>query len=225
MKPLPTILVTIVIVAAGILIYDTVRTDEPQVGANDTATRPGANGDPKLGDTPAERMEARLALAEAQFASQGREIASLRQAEPPAERSTDATRPHGLDGKSTQPPTSYDEETLTALKVHLEELKRRQRTEAQRKLLAAALDRLALSLDASQRSQLVREALRYQADAGERRREFQAGGAATPDELRRAFQEMRRSFLDRIRPLVAPADLDRVVNALIGGADVSAPGR
>jgi len=235
MKPLPTILVTIVIVAAGILIYDTVRTDEPHVVGNDTATRPGANGDPKLGDTPTERLEARLALAEAQLASQGREIASLRQEEPPASRSTDPTGSRGLDGESAPPPTSYDEETLAALKVHLEELNRRRRMEAQRNHLAAALDRLDLSLSTSQRNQLLQEALRYQADAGERRREFQAGGAVTPDELRSAFQAVRRSFVDRIRPLVAPADLGRVVNALIGGAGTaiggtrpagtSAPGR
>lgn len=224
MKPLPSILVTIVIVAAGILIYDAVRTDEPHVVGNDSATRPGATGDPSLGDTPAERLEARLARAEEQLETQGREMASLRQEELLAARSTDSAGPNALGGTEPAPPTSYDEKTLAALKVHLEELNRRRREDAHRNQLTAALDRLSLSLDASQRSQLVKEALRYQVDAGERWRELQAGGVRDPAELRGGLEKVRRSFVDRIRPLVAPDDLDRVVNALIGGAGTTAAG-
>ena len=218
MKPLPSILLTVVIVAVGILVYDTVRGDRPEPPTDDGRARETRDAEPRLGDTSLERLERRITLLEEQLEAQGRELAALLGETPASARDAEAGPVGGMAEATEPPPMSYDPETLASLKAHLLELQRRDREEAIRTQVEAHLERLGLGLDELQAKQIADAVVRYRADASKRWAEMEQEGRSDAAEMRKELLPLREAFVESVRPLLAPADLDRVVTQLIGGA-------
>lgn len=231
MRTPTTLLLAAVLVTGGLLVYDTLLTREKCKAPRPTAPE-GVAPDAAARDLAAQdddgSMLVRLAALERRLEAQRRELAVLRAragspssvADGSAESTTGflAAPPRSPDGSLSIAP-----ETLDALQVYVAEAQRRMRADHARRLVSASLARLQLPLHEVERARLLDAVHAYHAKARTFWSDMQQRGITDRRQQKAELQRIRDTFIVEIRPLVGDADLDRVVDGLIGRASI-APG-
>ena len=236
MRAPTTLLLAAVLVAGGLLAYDALLPRDAYEAPRPTA-RDGVAPDVIAPDVIAPEAAAqeidgallvRLAALERRLEAQRRELAVLR-----ARADSPSSVPDGsaqvATGFLAPPPRSPDgspaiaQETLDTLRAYVAEAQRRMRADHARKLVVASLARLELSLHEVERARVLDAVLAYRAKARTFWSDMQQRGITDRPRQKAELQRMRDTFIAEIRPLVGDADLDRVIDGLIGRGSI-APG-
>jgi hypothetical protein len=229
MRPLPTLAITGGLLAAGLFAYDARRRGER------VSAPPGSEGParesraPVLGPDDRARLEARLRALEARLDAEARALREASAAPPPG-----APAPAPVEPASAAflrpPPVGADgrpevsDAVLVSLEAHVEEARRRMRDRHARRQVDASIERLGLALAPEQRTRLAEAVLAYRSGSETFWDDMKARGITHPHEQIAESRRRFRAFGEEIRSLVpADADLDRVVDGLIGRGSVVLP--
>jgi len=231
MRAPTTLLLAAVLVAGGLLAYDALLArdacEAPRPAAPD-GVAPNVIAPEGAALDVDGSMLARLAALERRLEAQRREIAVLRaRAGSPSSAADGGAK--SATGFLAPPPRSPDgspaiaQETLDTLRAYVAEAQRRMRADHARDLVVASLARLELPLHEVERARVLDAVLAYRAKARTFWSDMEQRGITDRPQQKAELQRIRDTFITEIRPLVGDADLDRVVDGLIGRGSI-APG-
>lgn len=233
MKFAPYLLVNVLVVGAGLLVYDTVRQDAPVPAY---LPGPSAGADVEAGSAPAgtpsvvisgadteflaRRNKARLDELEAALAVLRRGSASGSEAGgSPSAGGPGAPAGQGaldLPPVRTGEAAEFDERTLATLKTYMDEIRRREEEQRRRESVTQELARLDVQLSESQTDAVIDATLTYQDKARDLMRQ---GFERTEDgqaRRREAFEGLRNEYVSVVHSLVPTAEAEKITSGRLG---------
>ncbi len=215
MKPLPALLLNVVIAAAAIGIYDTVIRDAPSSETLDPDF--DRVEEPGLGPDPLREIADRLQQLEARQQSIEGELSRIRAAFPEPGK-VDSTALRDLVPPAT---SEFDDVTLDALKAHLTELKRRDRQRQFRTITERNLDRLDLRLTDDEREGVIQLALAHRDRMTTFWQDLRDRGVIERKAQLEELAKAKATFRDELAKLVPEQVLERTLDALVGSGSLS----
>ncbi len=235
---LSQILLTVLIVAGSIAVYDVVIRDGDPGGAPAELTvlreTVYEEAEPEIlapitlegrgDDLRVEELERRLAALEQSFTNGDRVVVVAEGSERGTDRATSpaapasASEPDG-DEQERDPedpdalnPRPAPVEELRDFRRKLQWVERQRKLEKQARDLSQWLDAQGVTLTNEQRWEVVREAMRYRARAGRILKE--QGADVSPEEKQAVVRSLTSEFKDRLYDMVPPGEAGRIVDAI-----------
>jgi hypothetical protein len=217
MKLGPQLLITMLLVAGGIFIYETMRSDSAVGGAaGGYELRPdgvGGSRGPAAGTAQldgggetllAEQNAGRLERLERRLATLQEELARLRRA-PRGAAAAGGTGVPAMDPRDivNADDPRFDDGTLATIAAYFDEINRRKTVERERLRIGTELDRKGIMLSETQKTAIVEQTMAYQ----DRAREALTSSGYPRDEAGRlerqqAFEALQAEYEATIRRLV-----------------------
>lgn len=217
----PHLLITLLLVAAGLLVYEVLLGARSATRVAPASHVGASGGQPaRAGRRSLAGVEARVEANTGRIAALERALDQLRQGgaplgeadhsgrRPPEPASASISLPRGGEGP-------FDEETLATLRAYVEEIERRKHEETQRRLVLSWLRRQDMHLTSGQEHDVVATTIAYRARARELMGRTWIPGAEGQAQRRRAVASLRNDYRRALSRFLSGEDAERMMQSPI----------
>ena len=241
MKPDPSLLINLLLVAGGILVYDVLKDDATPYAPVATELATGLERKATPDASMREQLDALIQRFDARISRLEQALGEFeRPARPPPSGGARPRAPEGgpvtwldPDDRSGETSRRFDAKTLETLRAYLAEIDRLKHVGVQRQLIASELLRENLGLTRSEQEAVVEATLAGREKVGALMRKAWPRDEHGRAQRREALENVRAAYRSDIACLVSADAVERIMNnpispahsALTRTAPTSSPGR